>query len=162
MKTTKTMRHTAMTAAAGVLALAGTVTAAGTAQADTTPPQNAPRVTVDAPMTLLPGQSIDTGSTRLTLQGDGNLVTYKTNGQYTPVWSAPGSLGCGARAVLQTDGNFVVYGGDNRVCWNSGTNMSYPLSRVTLEVWGYGGLNIYLYGQGRSETTAVIASTDPY
>ncbi|MFJ9841897.1 hypothetical protein ACIRYZ_15770 [Kitasatospora sp. NPDC101155] len=161
MKAKKTMRHMAMTAVAGVLALAGTMATAGTAQADITPPQDAPRVDVNAPMTLLPGQYIDTGSTRLILQDDGNLVTYKTyNGQYTPVWSAPGSWGCGAKAILQPDGNFVVYGSDSRVCWTS--NTMQPNNMVTLEIWGYGGLKLYFGSPARSLSWAVIASTDPY
>ncbi|MFJ8472002.1 hypothetical protein [Kitasatospora sp. NPDC094011] len=161
MKTTKTMRRMAMTAAAGVLALTGTVATAGTAQADTTPAKDAPRVDLNAPFTLYRGQFVDTGSTRLILQDDGNLVTYKTyNGQYTPVWSAPNTWNCGTKAILQPDGNFVVYGNNDYVCWSSNTKQVN--NGVTLEIWGYGGLTMYFSSPARSFSWAVIASTDPY
>ncbi|MFD5464415.1 hypothetical protein ACFWIQ_16560 [Kitasatospora sp. NPDC127059] len=154
----------AMAAAAGALALAGTMTATGTAQADTiVNPDLAPRVTQNAPVTLLPGQAIDTGYTRLTLQTDGNLVVYRTDNRYVAKWAAPGSWGCGTRATLQTDGNFVVYGANDRVCWNSNTFKSDPNDGVKLEVWGFGGVKIDYISQFESGPSySVISSTDPY
>ncbi|MFB7908066.1 hypothetical protein ACFC1T_16660 [Kitasatospora sp. NPDC056076] len=161
-KTEKNLRHVAMVVAAGALAVAGTMTATGTAAADTVVnPDLAPRITVDAPVTLLQGQYFDTGYTRLILQTDGNLVVYKTSNRYEAKWSAPGSLGCGARATLQTDGNFVVYGGDNRICWAS-NSFTPPGGRATLEVWGFGGVKVDYTSNARSLSYAVISSTDPY
>jgi hypothetical protein len=71
---------------------------------------------------LSQGASINLGYATLVMQGDGNLVLYKTNG--TPLWST-GTYGqnCGAnqcRAAFQGDGNFVVYNG-GKPLWNSGT-----------------------------------------
>ncbi|MFJ4189688.1 hypothetical protein [Kitasatospora sp. NPDC089509] len=161
MKTKKTLRHMAMTAAAGLLALTGTVTAAGSAHADITPPDQAPQLSVDAPFTLLQNQYIETGSTRLILQSDGNFVTYKTNnGQYTAVWAAPNTWGCGVKAILQPDGNLVVYGNNAYVCWSSNTKQFN--NGVSMKLWGYGGLTLYFSSPARGLSWAKIASTDPY
>ncbi|MER7755008.1 RICIN domain-containing protein [Kitasatospora sp. NPDC097643] len=73
----------------------------------------------------------DTGNadqwTVLKMEDNGELALYYTEvddlGRQHTVkeWSAPNSAGCGIRATMQTDGNFVVYG-NGRVCWASGTN----------------------------------------
>ncbi len=59
-----------------------------------------------------------TGSYRLTLQGDGNLVEY--NATNTPVWAAGTSTG--TSAVMQGDGNLVVYNATNAPLWASNTS----------------------------------------
>jgi hypothetical protein len=59
---------------------------------------------------LSPGQQIASpdGRYRLTYQGDGNLVIYRT-ADTLAVWSSGTSGTSAGRAVMQTDGNFVVY-----------------------------------------------------
>lgn len=71
--------------------------------------------------TLNPGQAIYSGNGRYSLryQPDGNLVVYAGN---APVW-ASGTAGQGVgRAVLQGDGNLVIYNGSNQPLWASGTS----------------------------------------
>ncbi|MGU7813833.1 protease pro-enzyme activation domain-containing protein [Burkholderia sp. AW49-1] len=69
---------------------------------------------------LSSGQSLTSGNgiNVLVMQGDGNLVLLR---QGAPVWNS-GTFGhSGAFAVMQTDGNLVVYGADGAPLWNSGT-----------------------------------------
>ncbi|MFJ5535174.1 hypothetical protein [Streptomyces sp. NPDC093261] len=77
---------------------------------------------------LLPGHSLNSSTMTLTMQTDGNLVarlnTGKGAGQV--VWSSGTSGNSGGYAVLQTDGNLVVYtstGGAGRggALWSSHT-----------------------------------------
>lgn len=70
--------------------------------------------------TLNPGQSFYSGNGRyhLSYQQDGNLVLYAGS---APLW-ASGTLGKGVgRAVLQGDGNLVIYNSANQALWASGT-----------------------------------------
>jgi hypothetical protein len=57
----------------------------------------------------------------LKLQGDGNLVLYRNDGSGTAVWAS----GTGGRspnlAVMQQDGNFVIYFHDG-TAWGTGTD----------------------------------------
>jgi hypothetical protein len=58
------------------------------------------------------------GRFQLVLQGDGNLVLYMGN---TALWSSA-TVGSGATfAVMQDDGNFVVYTSGYAPVWSSGT-----------------------------------------
>lgn len=61
------------------------------------------------------------GCFMLIMQNDGNLVIYKTRtGQ--PIW-ATGTHGIAVeRAVMQGDGNFVLYQYSGRPVWASGTH----------------------------------------
>ena len=52
------------------------------------------------------------------MQGDGNLVEYQGA---SVVW-ASGTSGSGARAVMQDDGNLVIYDGGNTALWASDTS----------------------------------------
>lgn len=61
---------------------------------------------------LKPGQSLISGETALAMQGDGNLVLYMVgpNGHYGPALWQSGTYGnAGAYALMQPDGNLVVY-----------------------------------------------------
>jgi len=59
------------------------------------------------------------GRVFLLLQGDGNLVLYGPSGSSTlPLWSTQ-TYGDDVWAVMQHDGNFVVYDGDSTALWNS-------------------------------------------
>ena len=68
---------------------------------------------------LLGGQSLYSPGGRygLTMQGDGNLVEYKGA---VVVW-ASGTSVAGSRAVVQSDGNVVVYNASNQALWASDT-----------------------------------------
>ncbi|WP_316526726.1 hypothetical protein [Kitasatospora brasiliensis] len=163
MKTTKTVRQLAIAIAATTLALTGTVATAGTAQAAIDNESGLPIVSMGEPGILYQGQYIETGYTRLILQTDGNLVIYRTaeGGPSYAKWAAPGTWGCGVKAIMQGDGNFVVYGTNNRFCWASSTFKSSPSKTATLEVYGRGGLGVAMQDSA-SKSFSVIASSDPY
>ncbi|KQQ00806.1 MULTISPECIES: hypothetical protein [unclassified Rathayibacter] len=102
----------------------------------------------------------------ITIQDDGNLVVYRADG--SPAWAssvggriappavselrpgqtlAPGrqldSVSGGNRAVMQQDGNFVVYGPGGAL-WSTGT--SGPGNRLVMQSDG----NAVIYGAGNS------------
>ncbi|UEP29414.1 MULTISPECIES: protease pro-enzyme activation domain-containing protein [unclassified Burkholderia] len=73
--------------------------------------------------TLRPSQIVysASGSHRLAMQDDGNLVLYNTaNG--AAVWNSGTYGNAGAYAVFQTDGNFVIYSVSGKPLWFSSTN----------------------------------------
>lgn len=58
--------------------------------------------------------------TILVMQGDGNLVLYRSNGQ--ALWnSRTAGTGKHNRLVVQDDGNLVIYTNANKAVWSSGT-----------------------------------------
>ncbi|MVU82773.1 LysM peptidoglycan-binding domain-containing protein [Nocardia sp. ET3-3] len=65
------------------------------------------------------GQSLQNGTYTLTLQNDGNLVLNEPGDE---VW-ASGTHGQDVqRAVMQDDGNFVLYKSDGSAAWSTETN----------------------------------------
>ncbi|MGF1429088.1 hypothetical protein [Kitasatospora sp. LaBMicrA B282] len=75
--------------------------------------------TVIAPdQTVQPGTRFCVGSFQLIMQHDGNLVIYSNTG--TPLWNSQTYTDPGAYAIMQGDGNFVVYQGQTAV-WNAQT-----------------------------------------
>ena len=58
------------------------------------------------------------GDYALTMQGDGNLVLYKSG---SPLWASNTSGSSAAEAVLQGDGNFVLYTASGSPVWASNT-----------------------------------------
>ncbi len=93
--------------------------------------------------TLKSGASLTSGdgAYQLIMQGDGNLVLYKTSGG--AVWST-GTVGTsGAWLALQGDGNLVVYAPGNRAIWSSAT---VGLGGDRLILQGDGNLVLYLPG----------------
>lgn len=70
------------------------------------------------------GESIETKSRILIMQGDGNLVLYKKDrgAQSKPLWSSRTNTGSNYRAVFQGDGNLVIYNAKGEAKWASGTN----------------------------------------
>jgi serine/threonine protein kinase len=91
---------------------------------------------------LKPGESIRTQNAQFTLsmQTDGNLVEYADH-HGPPVWESGTSGNFGAYAVMQADGDFVVYphgqsapppGQPTPALWSSGT-YGHPGSYVELE-----------------------------
>lgn len=64
------------------------------------------------------GQSLQNGGYSLTLQNDGNLVLTEPGNE---VW-ASGTHGQDVqRAVMQEDGNFVLYKSDGKAAWSTQT-----------------------------------------
>ena len=61
----------------------------------------------------------------LAMQTDNNLVVYATG--HNPTWNSrtQGRGATGAKAILQDDGNFVIYDGEQRVLWASGPYGEY-------------------------------------
>jgi hypothetical protein len=80
------------------------------------------------------------GTTRLIMQGDGNLVLYNNrNGKAlwaSNTWNTPVS-----HAIMQGDGNFVCYDAAGKAYWGTGT-WTDPGSYVVLQDDG----NLVLYG----------------
>ena len=60
----------------------------------------------------------DNGEFKLTMQSDGNLVLYKTDGAEA-LWASGTGGNEGAVAVLQSDHHFVVYNADNEAVWST-------------------------------------------
>jgi murein DD-endopeptidase MepM/ murein hydrolase activator NlpD len=71
---------------------------------------------------LRPGRSLGSeyGQYRLTMQEDGNLVLY-VDRSARPLWHTHTHGHPGAWAVMQTDGNLVVYDSAHRALWSSET-----------------------------------------
>lgn len=98
---------------------------------------------------LLPGHRLSSSTMTLTMQTDGNLVArLKTgSGSGQVVWSTGTSGNPGAYAVMQTDGNLVVYknsGGPGKggALWSSHT-YGNPGAYATVQDDG----NIVVYGK---------------
>jgi hypothetical protein len=77
---------------------------------------------------LYQGQSVVARSCyhHLDMQYDGNLVVYAGPGGGAPLWSTgTASAGLYTYAVIQADGNFVVYNANNSPVWASGVHGNY-------------------------------------
>ena len=98
--------------------------------------------------TLLPGESLyaDQGRTssngqyRLVYQGDGNLVLYQGG---TPLWASNTAGTLAGEAVMQHDGNFVIYNGYGTPLRDSGTWWS-PSAYLVVQNDG----NVVVYSAG--------------
>ncbi|MFI2610788.1 hypothetical protein [Kitasatospora sp. NPDC018619] len=140
MKTAKALRQIAPAAATTALAVAGTVASTGTAQAAVERQIDHVSIWDDEP--LYPGWYIESGSTRMIMQPDGNFVVYQYG---TQVKMASNTVGCGYKAVMQVDGNFVVYSANGGACWSSGT-YGHPHAKLTVTAAGTSG--VYWEGSG--------------
>jgi hypothetical protein len=78
------------------------------------------------------------GRSTFTMQADGNLVLYRSNGKARWATNTVGKTV--SQAVMQGDGNFVLYGPGRSVVWASGTN-GHP--GATLVVQDDGNVVIY-------------------
>ncbi|MFI1972096.1 hypothetical protein [Streptomyces cinnamoneus] len=117
-------RRLATVAATTVVAVTAVVATGGTASAA----RDDVRGLIWNDETLTKGSELKNDYVQLTMQDDGNLVTYTTDDNWAhrkPTWHTD-TAGCGDRAMMQSDGNFVVYGRDNRVCWTSDTKRYRP------------------------------------
>ncbi|MFJ7248227.1 hypothetical protein ACIQWA_26840 [Kitasatospora sp. NPDC098652] len=140
MRTKKTLRHTALAAATAALALAGTVATTGTAQAALEQGNGYKAIYDDEP--LYPGWHLDSMTTRVIMQPDGNFVVYQNDGsgQFTKVTYASNTVGCGYKAVMQSDGNLVVYSANGGVCWSLGT-AGHPHAKLMVFDAGRSGVH---------------------
>jgi serine/threonine protein kinase len=105
------------------------------------PPPSPARTILASGGTLQPGQSIvsPNGHFILNMQPDGNLVEYPRHGS-KPLWQSGSSGNFGAYAVVQVDGDFVVYphgesapppGHPTPALWSTGT-YGHPGASVEL------------------------------
>jgi hypothetical protein len=96
---------------------------------------------------LYPGQSAASPNGRfvLTYQSDGNFVLYDNGGAVWAIncWPQCNDLGPAGHAVMQGDGNLVVYDGYGNPVWHTGT---YGNPGAYLGIGDDGSLRVY--GQG--------------
>ncbi|MFC3687161.1 hypothetical protein [Aquipuribacter hungaricus] len=76
------------------------------------------------------GQQVVSGSYRLVMQTDGNLVVHAAGGRVR--WHAGTHGNAGARTVMQGDGNLVVYSASGRPLWDS-RSAGNPGARTVLQ-----------------------------
>ena len=90
------------------------------------------------------GESIDSpsGTYRLILQNDGNLVLYPLPSG-SPVWGSGTEGKAVEKAVMQEDGNFVLYSYDGKPVWGSGTEGTNAIGAVVTDG---GSLRIIMTG----------------
>ncbi|MFI9510415.1 LysM peptidoglycan-binding domain-containing protein [Nocardia sp. NPDC052566] len=98
------------------------------------------------------GQSLTGGAYTLTLQPDGNLVLSEPSGNV--VWATQTHDQHVERAVLQDDGNFVLYKGDG-AAWSTETN-GKDADRLQVQA----DRNVVLYGKDGSALWSSGTQTD--
>ncbi|MBF6245317.1 lectin [Nocardia sp. 852002-20019_SCH5090214] len=98
------------------------------------------------------GQALQGGAYTLTLQNDGNLVLSEPDG--TVVWATMTHERGVERAVLQEDGNFVLYSGSGPV-WATDTN-GQAADHLVLQ----SDRNLVLYGRDGASLWASGTNTD--
>ncbi len=101
--------------------------------------------------------SSDDGRYRLVMQGDGNLVYYRTSDWSARWWTSTHANG-GHLAVMQGDGNFVVYDAAWRAVWQTRTN-GHPGAFIAAQ--DDGNLVVYQNGQALWDIGADIQVEDP-
>ncbi|MGF1426309.1 ricin-type beta-trefoil lectin domain protein [Kitasatospora sp. LaBMicrA B282] len=99
----------------------GSVTVSGGATLSTPTTPDANTAGLSAPGTLASGQEIDSATSRLVMQPDGNLVLYPDDEPNHALWASGTFNHPGATATLQSDGNFVVYDTNHTALWSSQT-----------------------------------------
>lgn len=118
-----------------------------------------PSDTLVSGTTLDPAQSIEStdGHYMLAMQTDGNLVLYWMNGGtvFRAIWDTGTSGDDGARAVLQDNGNLVLYSPSGEALWSSNTSGA---GCSNLVVQGDG--NLVLYDSARSTWATNTVQTE--
>ncbi|MEU8512824.1 hypothetical protein AB0C76_14710 [Kitasatospora sp. NPDC048722] len=124
-------RTVALATAAMALAGVSGISTAGSASADVNSEWNCSRNPggwdhMNWGNCLLPGDSLVSpgGFYRLTYQHDGNLVEYKKGERsgWTAIWQSGTQNTAPGKAIMQYDGNFVVYDTFKNALWATGTN----------------------------------------
>jgi len=123
-------------AGSAVAVLVGVTATAGfgvtAASATTTPPGGSRLGPGDV---LAPGQTLASsdGQIVLTMQSDGNLVSYAmVAGEPSVLWASGTAGNAGAESVMQADGNLVVYSAAGAALWWSGT-AGHPGAAATVQ-----------------------------
>ncbi|XP_002973748.2 mannose-specific lectin [Selaginella moellendorffii] len=101
------------------------------------------RDTLGSGETLYQGDELrsQSGYVSLRMQRDCNLVLYGGQGDFNPIWASnTGGSGRNCYLTLQPDGNLVVYDGNRRALWASGTDRS---GGNTLRVQDDGNVVLY-------------------
>nr|WP_208329244.1 beta-galactosidase [Streptomyces sp. 846.5] len=95
--------------------------------------------TLTANQQLTPGQSLAScnGTYSLDLQGDGNLVMYRSG---TALWSSGTANTAAGRALMQGDGNLVLYTSTGTIVWSTRTTGN---NGAQLQVQNDGNVVIY-------------------
>ena len=91
----------------------------GLSEENILPPPPLSSVFLGVSKTLEQGQKIISGRFQLIMQKDGDLALYHM-GSKNPIWSSH-TASKGARAIMQSDGNFVIYDAHNKAVWASHT-----------------------------------------
>lgn len=117
------------------------------------------------PSALLGGQTLTAGHSLvspdghyiLAMQSDGNLVLYLHNGGFSvrPLWSSGTSGDRGDRAVLQTNGNLVLYSAANQALWSTNTSTAGCTNLVVQEDG-----NLVLYSNKKAVWASHTVNTD--
>ncbi len=108
-----------------------------------------------APSALLGGQTLFAGQTLaspdghyiLAMQTNGDLVLYLHNGGFSvrPVWHSGTEGDAGDRAVLQSNGNLVLYDARNQALWSTNTSTAGCTNLIVQEDG-----NLVLYNRSRA------------
>ncbi|MEY9842605.1 hypothetical protein ABH941_007895 [Streptacidiphilus sp. EB103A] len=95
--------------------------------------------TLTANQQLTSGKSLAScnGTYSLDLQGDGNLVLYRSG---TALWSSGTAKTPASKAIMQGDGNFVLYNSAGTSVWSTGTSGN---NGTYLQVQNDGNVVIY-------------------
>jgi hypothetical protein len=106
--------------------------------------QVVPRDRLQSGARLLPGQALISGNGRyrLVYQSDGNLVLYDDVDQL-PLWASNTGGSSAGNAVMQGDGNFVVYDAQGVGRWATGTANN---ANAYLQVQNDGNVVVYRSG----------------
>ena len=111
------------------------------------------------------GTSLSSGSVRLTMQSDGNLVLSGI-ASGTSLWSSGTSGHPGAWATFQSDGNFVVYDTSRNVLWSSKTNGTGTVLQIqndaNLAVYNAAGTSVWSSGTGNQAAEADVTTHYTY
>ncbi|HVX20268.1 MAG TPA: PPE domain-containing protein [Acidimicrobiales bacterium] len=108
----------------GPPAAAGAATGAAVRQAPDGPTSSPDGSVLGPGQAMASGQALASPDGRivLTMQGDGNLVSYATvAGEPSVLWASGTAGHPGAQSVMQADGNLVVYSSAGTALWSSGT-----------------------------------------
>lgn len=116
--------------------------------------------------TLSPGQQLgigesikaDNGNTYLTMQGDGNLVLYRSD-NHKALWASNTPGKPVNHAVMQADGNFVAYDANGHAYWACGTD-GHPGSDLVLQ--DDGNLVVYSPAHTALWASGTVQNWDPF
>jgi hypothetical protein len=106
---------------------------------------------------LVPGQMLQSASAEfyLSLQGDGNLVLYRNTAKGpVALWSTITTGSSVGKAIMQSDGNFVLYDASGKPLWATGTVAANANAVFALQDDG----NLVVYQSGTY--LACVAKTD--